>query len=198
MNATIEMVKPAFQISLTTIETLELGRLALIWGQIDQLLMLSISHLIAVDQEAGALIVKDMTTGQLVNLLRKNRKRIQGEAARNLAKDFCAEMGSLIELRNHVIHGVWGWYLPGKKPRKGKPGCFYTKNLHKPVFPSELNPAANKAANLSRKLYCIFCSIHGIKVPDDPPKYWFGQHDPYLPKGMRSREVGRPGRGRQS
>ncbi|NQV82873.1 MAG: hypothetical protein HQ494_03540 [Rhodospirillales bacterium] len=188
MNAKPSMVKPQYKISLTMEQTLELGRFCVIWGQIDHCLMLSVSKLIAVDLTAGLVILGDMTTGPLVNLLNKNRSRIKDREIKKLTKEFCDDMGGLIEFRNHLMHGIWGWWLPGKKAKKAKPACHFSKNPHNPVFPDEITAKANEVAELTFKINRIFCHLHGTEMSkDEGKKFFFGQHYPNTPKGMQLR-----------
>lgn len=187
MNATITMVRAQFQISLTPPETLELGRFCVIWGQIDHFLFACVTKLVAADLRAGITILGGMTTGPLVNLLNKNRKRITNKETRQIAKEFCDEMGGLLTIRNHLLHGIWGWYLPGKSVSKGKPGCLYLKDPDHPIYPPQITDAANKAARLTFKIYRVYLDIYGAppQSPDVRPKYLFGPGELSMPKGTQ-------------
>ncbi len=190
------MIKPLFQISLTAQQALDLGRLCAIWGQIDHFLMGSVSKLIAVDLAAGVTIMGDMTTGQLVGMLRKSRQRISDESIQNLATKFCDDMGSLIARRNYIMHGIWGWYMPGKSPKKARPACLFVKDPKHPVFADQITSAANHAAEQTYVINQIWCHLHDEPPPSEShPKFFFGEHEPRLPKGMRLTPVARPPKG---
>jgi len=59
MPTELNMVHPAFKISLTAAESLEMGRLALVWGQIDHLITMAVTKLLTVDANAGAIVTKE-------------------------------------------------------------------------------------------------------------------------------------------
>ena len=194
----ITMLAPKFKISLTANQTLEIGRLSVIWGQIDHFLLGSISMLLTKDMAGAVALMGEMTTGPLVNLLNKSRHRIQDEEIRELTKTFCADMGPLIKTRNHVMHGIWGWYLPGKNPKKAKPGCLHVSNPYNPVFPEKVTEIANKAAIQTHAVSLIWHHLAGEPFPDGQPKYYFGQHLPRPPKGTKLTPVAQPPKGHQS
>ncbi len=191
MNDKIIMVRPQFQISLTQHQALELGRMSAIWGQIDHTLLNTVSELIALDLAAGITVMGEMTTGQLVGMLRKTRHRISSKEIRDLAKQFCEDMGSLIDARNHIMHGIWGWHLPGKSPKKARPACMYAKKPTKPLYPEKITEIANKAAEQTFIIHKIWCHVADSELPSDAnPKFYFGQHKPRPPKGMQLTPVG--------
>ncbi len=193
----ITMVAPKFAISLTAQQTLEVGRLTVIWGQIDHFVLSSVTLLLARDLAAGVALLGDMTTGPLVNLLNKSRHRIDDKEIRELTKKFCADMGPLITTRNHIMHGIWGFYLPGKNPKKAKPGCLFVKNPDNPVFPEKVTDVANKAAEQTHTISRIWHYLTGQPFPEGQPKYFFGKHEPRPPKGTKLIPVAQPPKGHQ-
>ena len=184
VEAEIIMVAPKFKISLTAQQTLEVGRLTVIWGQIDHFVLSSVSLLLAHDLAAGTALMGDMTTGPLVNLLNKSRHRIGDDEIRKLTKKFCDDMGPLITTRNHIMHGIWGFYLPGKNPKKAKPGCLFVKDPDNPVFPEKVTEVANKAAEQTHTVSRIWHHLAGESFPEGQPKFFFGKHNPRTPKGI--------------
>ena len=178
------MVAPKFKISLTVQQTLEVGRLSVIWGQIDHFVLCSVSLLLAHDLAAGTTLMGDMTTGPLVNLLNKSRHRIDDKEIKELTKNFCADMGPLIKTRNHIMHGIWGFYLPGKNPKKAKPGCLFMKDPNNPVFPEKVTDTANMAAEQTHAISQIWHYLTSQPFPEGQPKYFFRQHAPTTPKRM--------------
>ena len=194
----VTMVAPKFKISLTAEQTLELGRFSVIWGQIDHFPLNSASLLLTVDLAAGMALMGDMTTGPLVSMLKKSRHRIGNEEIRPLVKKFCDDMGPLIKTRNHIMHGIWGWYLPGKNPKKSKPGCFSAVDLHNPVFPEKVTEVANRAAEQTDIISRIWHHLSGVPFPEGQQKFFFGQHEPKPPKGVKLIPLAQPPRGHQS
>ncbi|MCP5368762.1 MAG: hypothetical protein H6907_11130 [Hyphomicrobiales bacterium] len=186
---------PKFRISLTEKQTTELGRLAITWGQIDHFVLNSVTLLLAVDSAAGIAMLGDATTGPLVNLLRKSRHRIENTVIKEFTKQFCDDMGPLISKRNHIMHGIWGFYLPGKNPKKAKPGCLFLKNPDNPLFPDEITDLANKAAEQTHKIAEIWHHLADIEYPDGNPNFFFGPHKPNPPEGTTLIQIARPPKG---
>jgi hypothetical protein len=193
----ITMIAPQFKITLTARQTLEVGRLSVIWGQIDHFLLQSVALLLTHDIACGVALLGDMTTGPLVGHLRKARHRIDDPKFAEMAKKFCEDMGPLISTRNHIMHGLWGLYLPGKNPNKAQPGCLFVKNPDHPVFPAKVTEVANKAAEQTYVISAIWHHLNGIEPPTGNPKFYFGKHDPRVPKGMQLIHVARPPKGHQ-
>ena len=192
------MAAPKFAIPLTAQQTLEVGKLCVVWGQIDHFVLCSVSLLLTTDLAAGVALMGDLTTAPLVNLLKKSRYRIANKEIRGLTKKFCDDMGPLITARNHITHGMWGWYLPGKNPHKAKAGCFFVKNANNPVFPEKVTELTNNAAEQTHAITRIWHHLAGRPFPDGQPKYYFGQHEPRLPKGMQLVPVAQPPKGHRS
>ena len=188
-------VWPKFRISLTAEQTQELGRLTLTWGQIDHFVLNSVSLLLTHDLAAAVTLMGDTTTGPLVNLLNKSRHRIKDEGIRDLTKSFCDGMGPLITKRNHIMHGIWGFYLPGKNARKAEPGCFFVKDPKNPLFPDEITELANKAAEQTHTISRIWHHLADVPFPDGNPKFSFGQHEPRPPKGTQLVQIAQPPKG---
>ena len=185
------MTAPKFKIPLTAGQTLEVGRLSVIWGQIDHFVMSSISLLLTTDLAAAVTLMGDLTTGRLVNKLKKSRHRITDREIRELTKKFCDDMGPLIEARNHITHGMWGLHIPGTDPSKAKPGCMFV-NRDNPVFPEKVTEVANKAAEQTHVISRIWHHLSGKPFPDGNPKFYFGNKEPKPPKGMRIEPIAYP------
>ena len=185
-----EHPKPQFRISLTKDQVTELGRLSVIWGQLDHFTMMTVTKLLAVDQHSGAILMKEMTTGPLVGLLRKSLPRIKNSDTRKKATNFCADMSPLIEYRNHIMHGIWGWQVKGKNARKAKPACLYLKEPKRELRPDRITITADRAAEQTHVINSIMCSLYGVPTPgpNDPyPRFFFTMEsvdDLELPKGL--------------
>lgn len=184
------IVFPKFKFSLTEQQTLELGRLCVTWGQIDHFVFSSVSLLLARDLDAGTALMGTLTTGPLVNLLNKSRHRIADKEIRDITKKFCSDMGPLIKTRNHIMHGIWGFYLPGKSSAKAKPGCLFMTDAKNPVFPEMITTTANRAAKQTYAISRIWYYLADESWPDGQPSFYFGQHKPRIPKGTKLKPVG--------
>jgi hypothetical protein len=157
-----DRIESAFQIPLYRSQLEALGRLAVIFGQIDFLMTGIISHLLYIDTMAGFTQMDDVTSGRKLGILRKNLYRVKNLEARTLLEQFDDAMGGLVERRNHVFHGIWGWHL---KDGKSRPGCYYPKKKDVTVYPEKLAEYGRLLAQQAHALQRAFCLIHEIPAP---------------------------------
>ena len=99
-------------------------------------------------------------------------------------------MGPLIERRNHLSHGIWGWLVPGSDTTKAKPARLYLKNQKKEVYPDKITDTAARAATLTHKIYRVVCHLYNYPYPwpkNPHPRYFFTKtFDLDLPEGRYS------------
>jgi hypothetical protein len=187
-------MEPIHKIPLTRSNMTALGRFAVIFGQIDHYLTHLLCHLLYLDIPAGYQAMETMTTGVKVNALRKSLPRIEDDETRRRAKEFVENIGGLIERRNHMLHGIWGWHI--RDDGTLKPGCHFAK-AKGPLYPEKLEEYANGAAKLSYEIHAIYCAVVGTDTPppENPnPKYCFGEkavHETLQRKGIRTAPIGR-------
>lgn len=104
-----------------------LGRFSIIWAQIDVSLTTSICKLVEVDMYGGQILMEGMTTGPRLNIFRGQYKsKIKDPVYLDRSKKFCEKMNSLIEHRNHLSHGTWGFHCDNQSKVK-TPACYYAK-----------------------------------------------------------------------
>ena len=129
-----------------------------------------------------------MTTGPLLGLLRKSLPLIKDEKTRKIAAKFCKDMNSLIEYRNHIMHGMWGWFITDGNPENAKPSCLYMKDPKRELFPDRITTTANRAAEQSHKIYKVVKALYDLPSPDpsDPyPRYFFTKNEQVrTPEGL--------------
>lgn len=194
MTSPALQTQPINKIPLIRSEMTALGRFAVIFGQIDFYLTEVLSHLLYVDTRAGYQMMENITTGRKVGTLNKNLFRIKDATAKAAAKKFTKEVGGLVERRNHMFHGMWGWHFTGGK---FKPGCNYPKNKDVTIYPEKIAVYANHAAEQSYLIHKVYCILVGMPLPslNNPnPKFRFADEDDVqslVPKGIQIKEIGR-------
>lgn len=135
---------PAYVISLDEKQLQELGTLFAVWGQIDFQLILLIANILQITNAAAVTMLDDATSGALVGRLRKARIKITDTAYHREVTQFCERMGDLIEKRNHLSHGMWGWIVSADK-NSITPGCHYHKANDSPLVASNLSDLIRRA-----------------------------------------------------
>jgi hypothetical protein len=164
---------PAFTIPLNDQQLKLLGKLTATWAQIDH----SVTELIAIllDMPAFAVttLLETATSGVLINRLRSLSAMIEDDEERKQIKEFCTRMGGLIEKRNHITHGMWGWHIETPQQRV-RPMCHYPKAREKPIHVNELADILSRVIAESHKAKNIVMNFRPeprskqpIKVPLD-------------------------------
>jgi hypothetical protein len=113
-------LQPAYRNPLHDDHLHHLGRLTAAWSQIDFLVSDTIAVILRIDSKNLELLLGNATTGKRINLLQKLIPEIRNQIIRSRAQAFCKNMGPLLEKRNHLTHGIWGWEVD-RKTRIGTP-----------------------------------------------------------------------------
>lgn len=105
-------VEPRFSLPLNESGLVLIGRTALMWSQveffIDEILALAYGlHVTRLRTLMG-----DRLTGQRIDILENSTDSIKNIEAKTEAKTLTANLKKIRPDRNHIMHGVWGWYNP--------------------------------------------------------------------------------------
>jgi hypothetical protein len=154
---------PAYEISLTPQQAAHLGLFTAIWSQIDSLMESCIGMMLKAPGEALATLMESYTSGPKLNLFwRMARGKIADDETKEIAKKFYSGVSPLIDKRNHIVHGVWGFRLDDEKKEK-IPSCHYWKRKDDPIDADELLDLAKQAAKWSHEIYKVHCHFTGIR-----------------------------------
>lgn len=174
MSDLLKLEDTEYEIPLNEQQLSDLGRFTAICSQIDSLLGEAIGLHTKTPWWAMVLMLDNTTTGGRVNLLRKIIPDVPDKAARSLTKDICDRMGSVLETRNQIIHGLWARQTISAQ-KSVKPACVMMRGKAKPIFAQDLRKLSNKAAQVTRmlgKLLAILSSVYA-KEPWVKPRRLF-------------------------
>jgi hypothetical protein len=158
---------PAYQIPLDATQLGQLGSIFAVWGQIDFHIVMLIALILKMEPSASVALLDSVTSGTLVGHLRKSIGKIQYDTLKIEVKEFCDRMGGLIEKRNHISHGIWGW-LVNDKQNFITPACHYHKASEKPLKASELEDLLKRITAESRAISSILNQYQGsYPVPNE-------------------------------
>ena len=101
--------QPAYLSPLTDAEHAQLGRIAILWGQIDWLLDELIVTALKLTREQQNAVIADKMIGAKLALLKPRLDGIEDERARASAEKFAKLVAETKTDRNRIFHGVWGW-----------------------------------------------------------------------------------------
>lgn len=161
-----------YEIPLSDNEIMHLGRFAAVFSQVDYLLNEAISALTKSPWWAANIMLDNVTTGPKLQMLRKIIKKTEADPAvdseaRTLATKAADALASLLDKRNHVVHGMWSQQLVTPQ-RAVKPACFLHRFADGPVFASELKNLATKGAEVTRLLGDLLTHLS----PEDQQRPW--------------------------
>jgi hypothetical protein len=109
MSDPLEFI-PGYVSPLTDNEHARIGRVALLWGQIEHYVEILLCH--ATKQswnELRAIQVAEKPIGAKVDYLNVAKSRLNNPKLEEKVGAFCALIHETKIARNHVFHGMWGW-----------------------------------------------------------------------------------------
>lgn len=172
MSDPLELL-PGYVSPLTDKEHATLGRIAVLWGQIEHFveeLLPAATGLSRDDLEA--LQVTSKTIASKVDFLATASKRINDERLRNEVLNFCAIIHETKTQRNHVFHGMWGW-RGDDRTKRVFPAARKESDPHAPFPASSLSTLEKKLCKCSRKGFDLLCRyVYGQSVRHHPSRFF--------------------------
>ncbi|MEY3703993.1 MAG: hypothetical protein RLZZ561_1613 [Pseudomonadota bacterium] len=159
----VPKVSPTWVSPLTDDQHAQLGRLCVLWGQIDFLLdhILEWTYFLR-EARWDAKFHKRPFDAKL-SLLRKSLSEIGELAILGTLREFCGQLDKIKGRRNHAVHGIWGWRA---EPSGKMVACArHQKSPSTPLKPSdfdELEQALCFCSNIGGR---ILLASQGQPVP---------------------------------
>ena len=129
---------------------------------------------------AAHVFLESAMSGMRLNMFAKLVPRISDPETKKAAEDFCERMRALVEKRNHVVHGLWGWQVDWKK-NIGIPACCFSKGHAKDVLATEIADLVQRAAGESLEIHKVTSALMGTScdiASDQRPEYMFSDGPP--------------------
>ncbi len=168
---------PGFVSPLTDKEHATIGRIAILWGQIESCvddLLPHISGLTTEQVEALQLYNKPMS--QKVAFLKGSVPRYPHDRFKEPILNFCALIDETKVQRNHVFHGMWGWRGDTKKQRVF-PAARKQSSPDAPLPASKLPGLEKKLCKCSRLGFDVFAQIELGQLTRHPLTRFFHHRD---------------------
>lgn len=135
---------------LTDKEHAQIGRIAVLWGQIEYFIDQLLEHVSGMTwEELTALGVADKSISAKVNWLDRIKRRVADEDTRSKIGNFCAIIHETKTDRNHVFHGIWGWRADDRT-KKVTPAARKSSNPGQPFLYTRLPALEKKLCRCSR------------------------------------------------
>ena len=101
---------PAYVSPLTDKDHATIGRIVVLWGQIEYLVDCLLPRVSDLKwSELKALQVDNKNTSSKVGLLKELRNRLPDAEKQDQVFEFCMMIDNTKVRRNHLMHGIWGW-----------------------------------------------------------------------------------------
>jgi hypothetical protein len=156
---------PAYMSPLTDKEHARLGRIAVLWGQVEYCLDEMLPFVSGLKRsELDALAITDKAVGSKAMFLKAAMKRVESDEQRKRIGAFLALIEETKVARNHAFHGVWGWRIT-TRTQSVMPCARHGKYPSRPLKIADL-------AKLEKSL-CA-CSRIGRDVLNE---FWGWHHD---------------------
>lgn len=163
MSDPLEFI-PGYISPLTDREHARIGRIALLWGQIEHLVEQLILHVSGLTlAELTALEITDKPIAAKTAYLNRIRGRHDDAGVREALGAFCAAIQDTKMARNHVFHGIWGW-RGDKRTHKVVPAARKTQIPGQPFRATQLPPLEKKLCRCARTGFDLITRLSGESV----------------------------------
>ena len=167
--------QPKFPLPLNDPGLILVGRIVLMWSQVEHFLDEIIALTYRVSTPNMRLLVGERLTGGRVQVLKANTDMIQNVEARKEAKLLCSNLSDIRTDRNHIMHGMWGWYNPDHDKYEA---AALSHKRAEPFFHHKLVEHHDSIAEETHRAVKIFTLMTGLPV-SQWPNFFFG---PSLPE----------------
>ncbi len=155
---------PVYQLPLTDDELMLVGRITLVWAQIDFQIDGILTALHRLDEEQFAAFFGRMMIGGKVQAARSAQARAPSETARIAVAEMCDAVSDCLRDRNLMTHGMWGWNWDGGNTRWESCAISYRKGhaLAAAELPALHEEIVNAAVKVDQAYYRIVLGAEPI------------------------------------
>ena len=159
MNIPAELIPP-FMSPLTHDQHARLGRISILWGQIDMVLDQLLQVALNITGEQRQALIGDRPIGGKLDLLKNNANGITNKTARSLALEFWDLTNQTKLMRNKCFHGVWGLHLG--RNQSVTPAASHYKEMENPVKVTQLPALEKKLCKTARCGWNALTILNGM------------------------------------
>lgn len=139
---------PAFISPLTHDQHAQLGRMAVLWGQVDMILDNLLDLALNITPAQRMTLIGEKPIGAKLDILSKHLSGLTHPQGQKLARRFWDLANQTKTQRNRCFHGVWGWWASPSK--KVIPAASHFKAKENPVKVGDLAAIERKLCQTSR------------------------------------------------
>ena len=150
---------PGYVSPLTDKEHARIGRIAILWGQIEHFVEELLPHVTGLSRaELAALQVTSKTIASKVDFLTAATARLDNPKDREAIRAFCGIIHETKMQRNHVFHGIWGWRGDSQR-KKVYPAARKESDPQAPFRATSLPSLEKKMCRCSRMGFDLVVSL---------------------------------------
>lgn len=139
---------PPFVSPLSHDQHARLGRIAILWGQIDMILDQLLQAALNITGEQRVALIGERPIGGKLDLLKNNLHGIKDKKAREGARDFWELANDTKSVRNRCFHGIWGFGLGRKETLFA--GASHFREIENPFRATQLPSLEKKLCKTAR------------------------------------------------
>lgn len=174
---------PGYVSPLTDKEHATIGRIALLWGQIEHFVDELLPEISGLSREQlEALQVKEKPMASKVSFLKASAKRHNHEPTSQSVAKFCGLVEDTKMQRNHIFHGIWGWRGDDRTERV-YPAARKESDPHSPFAAEKLPGLEKKLCKCSRLGFDLVARVSYGQLQRPHPSRFFHHSSPADPQG---------------
>lgn len=182
---------PPYLSPLTDNEHAQIGRIAILSGQIEWILDGLIPHVTGLSTpQLRALNLTDKSLAAKAEFLKVSAKSIQKDGLKTQIFEFVRLINETKNKRNHAFHGVWGWRgMP--KTKTVEPCARNAKNPSQPLRIQDLVELEKQLCHCANVGFSCFLEMVGRSGHPSPARFLHAAEQA-LPKWMHKWRGGNP------
>ena len=172
------LLSPVYQFPFPDEKLVIIGRITLMWGQIDVQVDQILMDLYRLGYDKFDHLFANKTVGPKTEAVRVALDRSRDNLAREALVEMATSVSSCVSERNIMTHGLWGWRY---EPDNGLwHQCAWSRPKDRLFYARDLVPFHNKMAEAARKTDTAWhLQIMGTPPPTNMNrKYMFSPLDP--------------------
>ncbi|MEO4040356.1 hypothetical protein AAFN47_01965 [Hoeflea sp. CAU 1731] len=119
-----ELPPPPFDLPLSDPDLLLMGKIAILWGQIDESFNSCLRLVLKIDNRVFESLLGNQMIGSRVSHMKAAIHTATDSRNRELLSEIVSKMEDVLPSRNAAMHGCWGRYVLDPSYKKFRVGTF--------------------------------------------------------------------------
>lgn len=141
--------QPAYEIPLTDEELLLVGKIGIMWAQIDEFFNQVIRITLDMPSDLFEHFLADRMIGSKKDTFKRYAKMIPNPETRKRAHHLIEKIENVLPKRNLAFHGCWGSYVVNTKPHTLRAGAFNRQKPKQRLYAYEIEQLYRDVCEIS-------------------------------------------------